>query len=253
MSIGSPIDFLGISKISRIVAETLKKMKEFARPGMTTKELDDYGKSLLKEYCAHSAPKVVYGFPGWTCISINHEVAHGIPSKNVFLQEGDLINIDVSAEAGGYFSDNGTSFIIGKDINNHTPLISFSKEIFQKAILQIKDGLKISDLGHIVESETKKHGFNVIKNLVGHGIGRTLHEEPFEIPCYFDISNKGVFKKNMVVAIEAFISTKTSYTYAKGDGWTFVTRDKSYVAQHEHTILITENEPVILTKANEIF
>jgi methionyl aminopeptidase len=253
MSIESHIDYLGICRISKIVAETLRKMKEFTRPGMTTGELDDYGYSLLKQCKANAAPKLVYGFPGWTCISVNHEVAHGVPSKNMYLKDGDLINIDVSAEIGGYFGDNGTSFIVGKDIHNLKPLIDFSKKMLRKAISNVRDGIKINEMGREVESEVKQSGYSVIKNLVGHGIGRRLHEDPHEIPCYYDSSNNGVFKKNMVVAIETFISTKTSYTYPKGNGWTFVTKDRSFVAQHEHTILVTDDEPAILTGDNDIF
>jgi methionyl aminopeptidase len=112
--------------------------------------------------------------------------------------------------------------------------------------------MRIAELGKLIENEAKKLGYKVIKNLVGHGVGRSLHEEPKEIPCYYDRYNKTRFRKNSVVAIETFISTGSSYAYDKGDGWTFITKDGSYVAQHEHTIVITDEKAVILTESNGI-
>lgn len=253
MSIESQADLAGIKKISEIVGITLKQMRAFAQSGMTTKELDAYGYSLLKKAGARPAPKLAYGFPGWTCISLNHEVAHGIPSDRVIMQTGDLVNIDVSAELNGYYSDNGGSFVLGPDIHKLNPLVACSKRALFKAIQQIKGGVKIADIGGLIEAEAKKNGFKVIKNLLGHGIGRSLHEEPHEIACYYDKANKRRFRKNEVVAIETFISTKASYAQEKGDGWTLITKDGSFVAQHEHTILITDDSPVILTAANAIW
>jgi methionyl aminopeptidase len=246
------MDLAGITKASEAVGQTLKLMRAYACPGMSTKELDEYGGTILKQYGARSAPRETYGFPGWTCISLNNEVAHGIPASGKILQEGDLVNIDVSAELNGYWADNGGSFVLGADLHKHMPLVEASQKILLKAISQIKGGVKIAEIGRLIETEAKRSGFRVIKNLVGHGIGRSLHEEPQEIPCYYDPLNRKRFKKNSVVAIETFISTKTVYAHEKGDGWTYVTRDGSFVAQHEHTIIITDAKPVILTASNGI-
>lgn len=253
MSISTQDELLGMKKVSEAAGVTLKKMQEFARPGMSTKELDEYGYKILREYGARPAPSLAYGFPGWTCISLNNEVAHGIPSANVIMKEGDLVNIDVSAELNGYWADNGGSFVLGQDIYKHKPLVEASKSILLKAINQIKGGVKINDIGRLIETEAKRSGFTVIKNLVGHGIGRSLHEEPEEIPCFYDRLNQKRFKKNSVVAVETFISTKATFAHDKGDGWTLITKDGSFVAQHEHTILITDSKPVILTEANRIW
>lgn len=253
MSISSEADMLGMQQISEAVALTLKKMRQYAQPGMTTKELDEYGGRLLQELGAHSAPRLTYGFPGWTCISVNHEVAHGIPSEKTILQEGDLVNIDVSAEMGGYWSDNGGSFVLGNDIHNHNTLVNASKDILQKAISNIRGDVKIAHIGRLIETEARQAGFRVIKNLVGHGVGRSLHEAPHAIPCYYDRFDRTRFRTNSVVAIETFISTHVSYAAEKGDGWTYTTDNRGYVAQHEHTIIITDNEPVVLTLANEIW
>ncbi|AEI48533.1 type I methionyl aminopeptidase [Runella slithyformis] len=252
MSITTPAELVGMQKISEAVGTTLRKMREYARPGITAKELDDYGGQLLEEFGAKSAPRLTYGFPGWTCICLNNEVAHGIPSEEKVLHEGDLINIDVSAELAGFWADNGGSFVLGEDKNNHLKLVNTSKHILYKAIDQIKGGVRIADIGKLIETEAKKAGYRVIKNLVGHGVGRSLHEEPNEIPCFYDRFNTQRFRKNSVVAIETFISTKATFAHQNGDGWTFVTNDGSFVAQHEHTIMITDGKPVILTESNEI-
>jgi len=250
MSITKEAELIGMKKISEVVGTTLKLMIEHAKIGMSTKELDDFGSEILKSYGAKSAPYETYGFPGYTCISINKEAAHGIPSKNKILKEGDLINIDVSAELNGFWSDNGGSFVLGKDIYNHLPLVEASKHILKKAINTIKGGVKIADIGYLIESEAKKYGFKVIKNLAGHGVGKSLHEEPENILNYRVKSNKERFKKNTTVAIETFISTNSTMAIELNDGWTLVGNKGGYVTQHEQTILITDNSPIILTKSN---
>ena len=252
MSIRSQAELYGMQRISEVVGTTLKKMTEHACPGMSTKQLDEYGAAILKSFGARSAPFVTYGFPGWTCISVNKAAAHGIPSEKIILQEGDLINIDVSAELNGFFSDNGGSFVLGKDLHSHQRQVDVSKKILHHAIRNIKGGVRIADIGLQIEKEAKHNGFSTIRNLVGHGIGRSLHEEPKEIPCFHDRSNQMRFRKNSVVAIETFISTKANYVYETNNGWTYAARDGSYVVQHEHTILITESEPLILTSSNGI-
>ena len=253
MSITSQADLVGLQHISEAVGTTLKQMRAYAQPGMTTKELDEYGGHLLTALGAKSAPQLAYGFPGWTCISVNNEVAHGIPSARKVLQEGDLVNIDVSAELGGYWADNGGSFVLGADIHQHQPLVDASRQILRTALGRIRGGVRIADIGGLIEGEARKAGFRVIKNLVGHGVGRSLHEEPKEIPCYYDRYNLKRFKKNSVVAVETFISTRASIAHQTSDGWTLVTKDGSFVAQHEHTIVITDDKPIILTEANNIW
>jgi len=253
MSITNEKELTGIKKASEAVAYTLKEMRDHVRPGMSTKKLDDFGGKLLKEMGAKSAPYESYGFPGWTCISVNNEFCHGIPSNNVILQEGDLINIDVSAELDGFFSDNGGSFVLGNDKYEYQKLINASKDILHKAIYSIKGGVRISDIGLLIETEAKKRGYKVIKNLTGHGVGRKLHEEPDEIPNFRDKQNTGRFRKNSVVAIETFISTTSTYAETLGDGWTMIGNKGGFMAQHEHTIIVTDGKPVVLTEMNGIW
>lgn len=253
MSITNQSELAGMKKVSEAVAITLKEMRNHAIPGMTTKELDDFGGQILKQFGAISAPSVTYQFPGYTCISINEEFCHGIPSKNRIIREGDLINIDVSAELNGFFSDNGGSFILGEDVNQHKELITASKAILHKAIFSIKGGVRISDIGGMMENDARKAGFKVIKNLTGHGIGRSLHEEPHDITNYKKGANRGRFLKNSVIAIETFITTKSTYAETLKDGWTMVGNKGGFMAQHEHTILVTDNLPIILTDMNGIW
>jgi methionyl aminopeptidase len=243
----------GMKKISEAVAVTLKEMRNYAKPGMTAKQLDDFGGEVLQQLGAKSAPKLTYNFPGWTCISINNEIAHGIPSEKKILQEGNLLNIDVSAELNGFWSDNGGSFVLGEDLHHHQKLVDTSKRILQKAIHHIKADVRISDIGKLIETEARKSGYKVIRNLTGHGVGRSLHEDPHEIANYCDRFNRAKFRRNGVVAIETFISTLSTIANTQPDGWTLIGNKGGYAAQHEHTIIVTDGAPVILTEMNEIW
>jgi methionyl aminopeptidase len=242
-----------MQKASEAVAYTLREMRNYAQPGMTTKQLDNYGAKILSDFGAASAPYLTYRFPGCTCISVNNEFCHGIPSDKKILKEGDLVNIDVSAELNGFWSDNGASFVLGEDVHQHKKLIDTSKEILHKAIYAIKGGVRISDVGHLIETEAQRRGYKVIKNLTGHGIGKSLHEEPKEVANYRDRFNTTRFKKNSVVAIETFISTASTRAETLKDGWTMVGNKGGYMAQHEHTIVVTDGKPIVLTEMNEIW
>lgn len=252
MSITNEHELAGMQKAGEAVAFTLKEMIKYAQPGMTTREIDEFGGKILADFGARSAPYLTYGFPGWTCISVNNEFCHGIPNDQRVLQEGDLINIDVSAELNGFWADNGGSFIIGKDIHQHQKLVDASKEILQKTINTIRGGVKIADIGLLMETEARKRGFKVIRNLGGHGIGRSLHEQPDELLNYKNRFDTRRFRKNSVVAIETFIATDSSMAVEQNDGWTMVGNKGGFMAQHEHTLMITDGKPLILTAMNEI-
>lgn len=252
MSITKESELTGMQEASKAVAETLRQMIAYAQPGMSTKELDEYGAKVLADYGAKSAPYLTYGFPGWTCISVNNEFCHGIPSDKRILQEGDLVNIDVSAELNGFWADNGGSFVLGEDKYGHQKLVDASKEILRKTIDNIRGGVKIADIGHLMESEAKKRGYKVIKNLGGHGIGRSLHEQPDELLNYKNRFDHRRFKRDSVVAIETFISTTSTYADTLNDGWTMVGNKGGFMAQHEHTLVITDGKPIILTESNGI-
>lgn len=253
MSITTEDELLGMQRVSKAVAYTLKEMRSFAKPGISTKQLDDFGGEILRDFGAKSAPRLTYNFPGWTCISVNQEIAHGIPNEKKILTEGDLVNIDVSAELNGFWSDNGGSFVIGNDFSNHNLLVNASKEILKKAINNIKGGVRIAEIGRLIEAEARKSGFSVIKNLTGHGVGRSLHEAPHDIANYYDRWNHDRFRKNTTVAVETFISTSSNIAETENDGWTLTGNKGGFVAQHEHTIIVTGDKPIILTAENEIW
>jgi methionyl aminopeptidase len=256
MSITKEAELEGMQKASEAVALTLREMTNYAKVGMSTKELDDFGAKMLAGFGAKSAPYLTYKFPGFTCISVDNEFCHGVPSEKRILKDGDLINIDVSAELNGFWADNGGSFVLGNDIHQHQKLVNASKEILQKTLNTIRGGVKIADIGLLMETEAKKRGFKVIKNLGGHGIGRSLHEEPGDLLNYRVKSDKRRFAKHSVVAIETFISTHSAYateSVALNDGWTMIGERGGYMAQHEHTIVVTDGQPLILTEMNGIF
>jgi methionyl aminopeptidase len=240
-------DIKALKKIGKIVAEIREAMKEATVPGMTTKEIDEIGGRLFDEKGAISGPIGEYDFPGYTCISVNNEVAHGIPGSRV-IKDGDLVNIDVSGSYDGYFADTGISFVVGTPDAKKQQLCDVANSAFERAMTKVKAGSSMNGIGKAVEREAKKNGLTVIKNLTGHGIGKSLHEEPQHILNYYDPWDKALLKEGMVLAVEPFISEKAEHIIESGDGWTFITPDNSLVAQIEHTVIVTKNEPIILTQ-----
>ncbi|KAA0942129.1 type I methionyl aminopeptidase [Sporosarcina sp. ANT_H38] len=236
-----------LKKIGKIVAEIRDAMKEATIPGKTTKEIDDIGGRLFEEKGAISAPIAEYDFPGFTCISVNSEVAHGMPGSRI-IEDGDLVNIDVSGSYNGYFADTGISFVVGTHDDKKQQLCDVAKSAFERAMTKVKAGASLNQIGKAVEREAKENGLKVIKNLTGHGIGKALHEEPSHVLNYYDAWDKTLLKEGMVLAVEPFISEKAEHIIESGDGWTFITPDKSLVAQIEHTIIVTKGEPIILTQ-----
>ncbi|AQQ52474.1 type I methionyl aminopeptidase [Planococcus lenghuensis] len=239
-----------LKKAGQLVAKIREEMKAATKPGITTKELDELGGRLFEELGGVSGPKDQYDFPGYTCISVNEEVAHGIPGKRV-IQEGDIVNIDVSGSLDGYFSDTGISFVVGEGHEDKQKLIDAAARAFERAMSKVKPGSKLNQIGKAVEREAKDQGLFVIKNLTGHGIGKSLHEEPQHILNYYDAWEKTLLKEGMVLAVEPFISQKAEHIIESGDGWTFITPDQSLVAQIEHTVLVTKEGPVLLTELEE--
>ena len=238
-------DFNGLKEIGRIVAFIRDELVQRTTPGITTKELDDIAGELFEKEGALSAPKNEYNFPGYTCISVNEEVAHGIPGDRV-IHEGDLVNIDVSGSKNGYFADTGISFVVGEGEEVLTKICDVAKQAFEEGLKRAKPGSKKSGIGKVVYQTAKQHGLTVIKNLTGHGIGRTIHEAPDHIYNYKETWDDELLKEGMVIAFEPFISTFEEEVFQLEDGWTYAT-EKSYVAQLEHTIILTKNGPIIIT------
>jgi methionyl aminopeptidase len=221
-------DFNGLKEIGKIVASIRDELVQRTNPGITTKELDDIAGELFEKAGAVSAPKGEYDFPGYTCISVNEEVAHGIPGPRV-IQEGDLVNIDVSGSKNGYFADTGISFVVGEGEEILTKICNVAKKAFEAGLKKAKPGSKKSGIGKVVFQIARENGLTVIKNLTGHGIGRTIHEAPNHIYNYNDTWDDELLKDGMVIAFEPFISTLEEEVFQKEDGWTYAT-EKSFVA-----------------------
>ncbi|GGB54101.1 type I methionyl aminopeptidase [Virgibacillus dakarensis] len=239
-------DFDGLKVIGEICGAIRDELVHSTKPGITTKELDEIAGEMFEKAGAQSAPKGEYDFPGYTCISINKEVAHGIPKRKRIIQEGDLVNIDVSGSKNGYFADTGISFVVGNGERILQQICDVAKEAFDAGLKKAKPGSKKSALGKAAHNVAKKHGLTVIKNLTGHGVGRSIHEAPKHIFNYFARWDDEILKDGMVIAFEPMISTFEEEVFQSEDGWTFLT-DESFVAQYEHTVILTKEGPIITT------
>lgn len=247
MTVDSEQDLIALKKIGKIVATVREEMLKLVRPGITTAELDHIGGKILNQHGAASAPRKEYNFPGNTCISLNRVVAHGIPDSTV-LREGDLVNIDVSAELGGYYADTGATAIVQPSVAPlKERLCDCSLRALHKAIAKAKAGGKLNQLGRAVYNEARTDGFTIVRNLTGHGIGRKLHEEPEHVMNYYDARDQRLLGNGLVLAVETFVSTGAEYIEQGSDGWALMVPDNSLVAQYEHTIVVTRGKPIILT------
>ncbi|WP_251518480.1 MULTISPECIES: type I methionyl aminopeptidase [Staphylococcus] len=237
-----------LKDIGYICALVRDKMQAATKPGVTTKELDNIAKDLFEEHGAISAPIHDENFPGQTCISVNEEVAHGIPSIRK-IKEGDLVNIDVSALKNGYYADTGISFVVGEtDEPIKQKVCDVALEAFDAAMLKVKPGSKLSQIGKAVHATARKNDLTVIKNLTGHGVGQSLHEAPSHVMNYYEPKDKTLLKEGTVIAVEPFISSNATFVSEGKNEWAFETKDKSYVAQIEHTVIVTKEGPLLTTK-----
>ncbi len=229
-----------------IVAEILSRLKEKAKPGVTTIELEHLAEKLLVKKGAVSAFKNYQGYPNCLCTSINEEVIHGIPSKRV-LQEGDILSLDFGVLYQGYYGDAAVSVAIGSVSKKAQRLMDTTEEALYQAIDKARVGNRLSDISAAVESHVAKRGFSVVRDFVGHGIGRKLHEEP-QIPNFGPPGTGLRLKVGMVLAIEPMINAGKSDVTILADGWCAVTKDRSLSAHFEHSVAITDNGPFILSK-----
>lgn len=246
MSIETEDDVLALKRIGKIVSSVLWQMLDAAEPGMTTRELDALGARLLEAQGARSAPRLTYNFPGTTCISINEEAAHGIPGDRV-IQPGDMLNVDVSAELGGYFADTGGTRVVPPTNALKTRLCHATRSALEQALQQARAGQALNGIGAAIQRTAKAYGFRVIENLGSHGVGRALHEEPEHIPGYFDPSDRRILQEGMVITIEPFLSTKSRIVTETSDGWTLAGVRGNLSAQYEHTMIITKGAPIVVT------
>jgi methionyl aminopeptidase len=247
MTIEKDDELEALRAAGRAVARAMQEMARHVAPGITTAELDEIGRDVLAAHGARSAPLVSYGFPGHTCISINDEAAHGIPSPKRKLAEGDLVNIDVSAELGGFYGDTGGSFAVGQISKEAEALCRATRRALADAMSVAKAGQPLWMIGRAVQARAKKAGFHVVRNISGHGIGRKLHEPPSVLNTY-DPRARQKLHEGLVMTIEPFLTTGATHVEEAGDGWTLKTPDGSLSAQYEHTMVITKGEPIVLTE-----
>jgi methionyl aminopeptidase len=245
MTIASQEELRGLRAIGKIVRATLDEMSKAVRPGVTTAELDGVGASVMAARGAESSPPKVYHFPGTACISVNDEVVHGIPGSRT-LREGDIVKIDVTAEKDGFVADAAVTVEVGTVARQASALAKCAEEAFHQALKVAKAGNGISEIGRAVEREVRRSGFSVVKELCGHGVGRTIHEAP-HVLNYYDPRVGTVLTDGLVITIEPIIAAGSGQVVQLADGWTIRTMDRSLSAHFEHTIAITKGEPTILT------
>jgi len=245
MTIETALELEKLQAVGRVVAETRRRMAAAIEPGMTTAELDEIGRRCLEEHGARSAPELTYAFPAATCISINDAAAHGIPGAQV-IQMGDLVNIDISAELDGFFADTGASFAAGPTDTRSRQLCEYGQRALAAALAKVRSGSEFRSLGRAIGQVARRGGFTVIADLGGHGLGQSLHEAPEFIPSG-PSRDRRRFQRGSVVAIEPFLSDGATRIWEDADGWTLRTRGGQRAVQYEHTVVVTDGRPIILT------
>jgi methionyl aminopeptidase len=247
MSINSPEELEKLKACGRIVARALRAMAGAIRPGVTTAELSAIASKILAEHGAQSSPPLVYKFPGDVCISVNDEVVHGIPGPRV-IQPGDLVKLDLTAVKDGYHTDAAVTVQVPPVAEQSRALAHCAERAFRQALAAARPGNRTRDIGRAVEREVRRRGFQVIPELGGHGVGHTIHEEP-RVPNYAEPSAQHILREGLVITIEPIIAVGTGRVTHDRDGWTVRTADRSLSAHYEHTVVITRNEPILLTAA----
>jgi methionyl aminopeptidase len=244
MTIDHDDDLVGLRAAARAVAEARDAMLAAAVPGATTGELDAIGREILARHGANPAPPTV-GFPAATCVSVNDEAAHGIPSPHRALRDGDLVNVDVSAEVDGYWADTGESRGVGRVSLTARRLLEATRLANRDGVAAARAGQPLRHIGRAVERRARRHGFAVIENLNGHGTGRNLWEPP-SVPGWEDRRDATTLWEGLVLAIEPFLTTGATWADEADDGWTLLTPGH-LSAQFEHTIVVTNGAPLVLT------
>lgn len=247
MTIQSKEELLALKAAGRVVALVLDAMEAQVAPGITTGALDSIAARVLTLHGARSAPQLVYRFPAHTCISVNDEVVHGLPGSRA-LRMGDIVKLDVTVEKNGFMADAARTVVVGAADTVATRLASCTKAAFDRGLAVARAGNRLRRIGREVDLAVRRRGLSVVRELAGHGIGRTIHEPP-TVPNFDDTACQGRLEPGMVVTIEPIISAGKGSVYVSSDGWTVRTSDRSLSAHYEHTIVVTRRAPIILTAA----
>jgi len=248
MSIESEQDLRGMKAAGVVVRDALAAMRAAVAAGVTTGDLDAVAGRVFAQAGARSAPQLVYQFPGVTCISVNDEIVHGIPSQKRRLAEGDLVKLDVTAELNGYMADAAITVPVGSVSERARQLMGCAEQAFRRGLREVRAGRRAMDVGRAVEVEVERKGFAVVRSLQGHGIGRTIHEEPM-IPNWPDPDARGWLTDGLVITLEPIIAMGSGDMFETNDGWTIRTQDGSLAAHFEHTMVVTKGAPLLLTAA----
>lgn len=247
MIVSSDEDLTKLKEVGRLCGLAVKTMAAALEPGITTAELDLIGRKVLEDAGARSAPELCYQFPGATCISVNEEVAHGIPGPRV-IAAGDLVNIDVSAEKDGYFGDTGSSFIVPPVTPKIERLCRDGKRALWVGLNQIRTGQPLANIGNAIGKFAAKNRYTLITNLASHGVGRSLHEEPTELSTWPDPDETRIMEEGLVFTVEPFLSLGGHWAEdGDKDAWTLFSEPRAPTVQFEHTLVVTKNGPLILT------
>lgn len=252
ITIKSATDIEKMDEAGRIVEETLNLLAKSAEIGMTTQELDDIAVAYIKSRGAEASFLNYNGYPRSICTSVNEQVVHGIPGK-YRLKDGDILSLDVGAYKNGFHGDAARTVLVGNVPEETQKLVRVTKECFFEGIRYAKPGNRISDIAKAIQAHAESHGYGVVRDLVGHGIGRNMHEDP-EVPNFWDTAHFGRgarLEAGMTIAIEPMINAGTARVLQLSDGWTVVTADGKPSAHYENTVLITEGEPRLLTLHEE--
>ncbi len=245
MTVNSEEEIKKLFAAGKVVRGAFERMKQAARAGVSTAELDAIGGQYLQNHGARSAPQLYYDFPGATCISVNEEAAHGIPGPRR-LADGDMVNIDVSAELNGYVADMGESFIVGKGTREQEQLCYAVQAAVKTAIGKIRSGRSLNVIGKAVQKIADKFGYEIVENLGSHGVGNSIHEEPSYIPMD-NPSERRRLDEGLVLTIEPFFSTGANWVEEQADGWTLCVPEGDLVAQFEHTLIVTRRGALVVT------
>jgi methionyl aminopeptidase len=242
----SAVEIERIRAANQLVARILAQLADAVHVGVTTGELDALAERLVREAGAVPAFKGYRGFPATLCVSVNQEVVHGIPSSGRALRRGDIVSIDMGVKLDGFYGDSAVTVPVGEVSERTQDLLRVTREALEKAIAQVRVGGRLSDIGHAVQQWVEAHGFSVVREFVGHGIGEHLHEEP-QIPNYGQPGRGPKLAEGMVLAIEPMVAMGKPEVKVLSDGWTAVTKDGSLAAHFEHTVAVTADGPLVLT------
>jgi len=241
----SPGEIERMRAANALVADVLAQLAAIVAPGVTTRDLDVVAERLVREGGAEPAFKGYRGYPATLCASVNEQVVHGIPSARQLI-EGDIVSLDMGVKLNGFYGDSAVTVGVGRIDDGTAQLLRITQEALERGITQVKVGGRISDIGHVVQQHVESHGFSVVREFVGHGIGASLHEEP-QIANYGEPGRGPRMAEGMVLAIEPMVNMGRPAVKVLEDGWTAVTRDGSLSAHFEHTVAVTKQGPLVLT------